>query len=214
MCTACHVTRFAARCSRRMRPLAVATVPAAVEVGDGLARAGAAAGSGVWRLCRGARRDLARRSVHFSLGPNSWQRGLVSAPSVCRRCRRTRLCSRSAADPRAPARRRHWAGAPRLPPRLARAAGAGPGTSHVEVAPFLPFQEHRPRTAAYVAMQEPNAKEPNAKELVALRPVVAPRRQQRQQHIWRCGPGEVNPGEPAAEPWRVQLSLRRGAAGA
>ena len=114
MCTACHVTRFAARCSRRMRPLAVATVPAAVEVGDGLARAGAAAGSGVWRLCRGARRDLARRSVHFSLGPNSWQRGLVSAPSVCRRCRRTRLCSRSAADPRAPARRRHWAGAPRL----------------------------------------------------------------------------------------------------
>ena len=61
-----------------------------------------------------------------------------------------RLCSRSAADPRAPARRRHWAGAPRLPPRLARAAGAGPGTSHVEVAPFLPFQEHRPRTAAYI----------------------------------------------------------------
>ena len=54
----------------------------------------------------------------------------------------------------------------------------------MEVAPFLPFQEHRPRTAAYVAMQEPNAKEPNAKEpnakepnakeLVALRPVVAP----------------------------------------
>ena len=60
------------------------------------------------------------------------------------------MCSRSAADPRAPARRRHWAGAPRLPPRLARAAGAGPGTSHVEVAPFLPFQEHRPRTAAYI----------------------------------------------------------------
>ena len=30
------------------------------------------------------------------------------------------------------------------------------GTSHVEVAPFLPFQEHRPRTAAYVAMQERN----------------------------------------------------------
>ena len=60
------------------------------------------------------------------------------------------ICSRSAADPRAPARRRHWAGAPRLPPRLARAAGAGPGTSHVEVAPFLPFQEHRPRTAAYI----------------------------------------------------------------
>ena len=27
---------------------------------------------------------------------------------------------------------------------------------NVEVAPFLPFQEHRPRTAAYVAMQERN----------------------------------------------------------
>ena len=39
--------------------------------------------STVSSITGGARRDLARRS----LGPNSWQRGLVSAPSVCRRCR-------------------------------------------------------------------------------------------------------------------------------
>ena len=74
------------------------------------------------------------------------------------------FCSRSAADPRAPARLRHWAGAPRLPPRLARAAGAGPGTSHVEGAPFLPFQAvsgrfrstaraRLPTYAAYVARE-------------------------------------------------------------
>ena len=59
------------------------------------------------------------------------------------------MCSRSAADPRAPARRRHWAGAPRLPPRLARAAGAGPGTSHVEVAPL----EHLDFLLAWLAQQ-------------------------------------------------------------